>query len=578
MAVRKKSRTSESRALAVIDHTQGPVVRSMGGALEGAERTSKETLLWNPSRLSPDQIINGYRGEFGLKAESDLRGRDIVMNDGYAQGIVDINRDNIVGVQYKLNAQPNYNILSRQVSKSFDEEWAQEYQEYLEEKFNLVSESRGCYLDAAEQLTFTGIIRLAIAGYCYTGEVVQTAEWFDRSYRPFKTAVQTVSPTRLSNPHNTIDTRFLRNGVVRDIYGKPTGYWFRQGYPTEFYDPRAYTWKLVQSQKPWGRRQVIHIRDTIQPDQTRGISELVAILAQMRMTKKFQQITLQNAVINASYAATIESELPTEVIAAAMGSSENPHVPMGDQYLGFIRKYLVGLQEYLSNANGIAVDGAKMPHLFPGTKLNARPLGTPGGVGTEFEVSLLRHIAAGLGISYEEFAKDFSRTNYSSARASLMTTEKHMMAKKKFVADRDADEIFLLWLEEEFNSGKPPPLPRNQDYSVFYEPWAKECFSACDWIGSGRGQIDPLKETQASVLKINSGLSTHEIEISKAGGDWRKYFRQLSREQQLATELGINLNLNSQLSNPLTGTTIDADETTAEGTAEGNSKVSGGQK
>jgi len=63
----------------------------MGGALEGAERTSRDTMLWHASRLSPDQIINR------VKEEADQRGREMVTNDGYAQGVVDTYRDNIVG-------------------------------------------------------------------------------------------------------------------------------------------------------------------------------------------------------------------------------------------------------------------------------------------------------------------------------------------------------------------------------------------------------------------------------------------------------------------------------------------------
>ena len=56
--------------------------------------------------------------------------------------------------------------------------------------------------------------------------------------------------------------------------------------------------------------------------------------------------------------------------------------------------------------------------LFPGTKLNMTPMGTPGGVGTSFEASLHRNIAAALGVSYEEYSRDYSQTNYSSARTS----------------------------------------------------------------------------------------------------------------------------------------------------------------
>jgi len=62
--------------------------------------------------LSPDQIINR------VKEEADQRGREMVTNDGYAQGVVDTYRDNIVGSQYRLNSQPNWQVLQASILDS----------------------------------------------------------------------------------------------------------------------------------------------------------------------------------------------------------------------------------------------------------------------------------------------------------------------------------------------------------------------------------------------------------------------------------------------------------------------------
>lgn len=565
----RRRRRSQSRALTV---TAAPrEVVAFGGGLEGAERTSTETMRWKPSRLSADQVINGFGGNglFAPKTEADFRGRDTVMNDGYAQGIVDINRDNIVGNQFRVNAQPIFTILQNELSRSFDEVWAEEYQQAVEELFNLIADSNACWLDASRVCTFTGLVRLAVAGFVYTGEVLSTAEWIRQNDRPFNTAVQMISPMRLSNPNGAIDTGTLRNGVEKDQWGKPIAYWIRNAFPTEFYQGvDAFNWTRVAAEKPWGRRMVIHIKDTIQPSQTRGIAGLVAVLKQMRMTKKFQEVVLQNAVIDASYAATIESELPSETIAQMMGAGQ--HDP-ATNFMGFLHTYMAGLQGFMENANAVKLDGVRIPHLFPGTKLNARTLGTPGGVGTEFETSLLRHTAAGLGISYEELANDFSKTNYSSGKASMLKTKKHMMARKKFVADRYADEIFSLWAEEALSNGALP-MPRNYDYRVLYLPSGvqnavvKEALFNCDWVGAGQGQIDELKETQAALLRINGGLSTHEIEIARQGGDWRKTFKQIAREKKLSGELGIDFSLAAEKSGAASGQQVmkDAKGVTAE--------------
>jgi len=530
-----------------------PEVLALGGALEGAEHLSRETMLWNADRRSADQIING------VKDEADFRGRETITNDGWGQGVVDTFRDTIVGNQYRVNSTPNWEVLTHLYGSRYDEVWAEEYQTIAESMFNLIGESNASWFDAQRRLTVSGLIRLGIAGFVYTGEVIATAEWVRETGRPFNTAIQMVSPTRLSNPDGKMDDARLRRGVQRDSRGKPIGYWIRVAHPTEYwYGTDTYSWTFVPVEKPWGRRQVIHIADQVQPDQTRGISQLVAVLKDMRMTKRFHEIVLQNAVVNASYAATIESDLPREVVAAAIGAGSTGDATAS--FLNVIGGYLSSMEKYVSRADAIAVDGAKMPHLFPGTKLNVRTLGTPGGVGTDFEVSLLRHIAAGLGIGYEELASDFSRSNYSSARASMIGTHKHMLAKKKFVADRLADEIYSLWVEEWLAAGNLP-LPRGETRDIFYKPFGKECLVSCDWIGMGRGQIDPLKETQAALLLVRANMSTREAEIAKFGGDWKRTFRQLAREKKLAEELGLDLTEDATKDGSENTQTVMQDET-----------------
>lgn len=176
----------------------------MGGGLQGAERASRETMRWQPTMRSPDQVIN-Y-----AKPMADARGRDMVQNDGYAMGAVNVHKDSIVGANYRLNAQPNWKIIGA------DEKWAEEFQQYYEARFNLLAESEHCWLDAAGVNTFTGMIRLAVGGFVFTGEALATAEWKRGAGRPCKTAIQLVSPDRLCNPDGMPDDRQWRRGVRKD--------------------------------------------------------------------------------------------------------------------------------------------------------------------------------------------------------------------------------------------------------------------------------------------------------------------------------------------------------------------------
>ena len=188
-------------------------------------------------------------------------------------------------------------------------------------------------------------------------------------------------------------------------------------------------------------------------------------------------------------------------------------------------------------------------------------------MGTDFEASLLRHVAAGLNVSYEELAKDYSKVSYSSARASIANTGRFMAARKKFCADRHATEIYTAWLEEQINAGELP-LPRGVKPDIFYQPYMKDALTRCSWIGTGRGQIDEMKETQAAMLRVQSGLSTYETECARLGFDYREVFQQLSREQKSIEELGLNVSMNAE--KPGAGA--------SQGTMQDNTQAAGGSE
>ena len=505
---------------------------SFGGAVEGAERLKRETVNWNPSRVSPDRAINTIR------TEADARSRDMMMNDGYTQGVVRLQKDSIIGGVFRLNAKPDYRTIYGKDTAAAAE-YGEELAAIAESRFNLAAESEDCWFDAAGMNTFTGLLRLQVGAYLYTGDCFETVEWQDSdTQRPFKTNFQLVAPQRVNNPDGRDDEAGLRRGIEIDGRGRPKAFWVQDGYTNDFYAGEYGTrWKRVPERKPWGRRQVLFMRDTSLIDQTRGMSEMVAALAHMRMTKKFSEITLQRAVVDATYAAAIESELPNPEIVAAMGGGQ-------DGWTSAIGSYMGMLQEYLGGSENIQIDGVQMPHLFPGTKLNLQGVSAPAGVGSDFEASQMRRIAATLGVSYAELTRDFTKGSYSSAKAEVALAERTATVKKKVCAERLATQRYQLWFEEEMAAGNLP-LPPGKNRTDFYRPMMKDAYTRCSWIGTGRGQIDELKETQAAMLRIKAGLSTFEEECAKLGRDYREVFAQRAKEDKHQKKLGLTFTLDA---------------------------------
>lgn len=489
------------------------------GAYEAASRTSNELALWHAPLQSADMEI------IPDKQVMDTRTRDMLRNDAYVRHGAVVYKDSVVGEHFMLNSKPEFKILG------LDEVWAEEFQEEVEIKFNLAAESLSNYFDASSMNTLTGLTRLAVGIYAAGGEVLAIAQWLRESGRPFNTAIQMIDLDRLSNPNGEMDTPRLRGGVQRNQYGAPTGVHIRTAHPTDWTDTDNFRWQFVPMTKPWGRQQVIYLMDQWRPDQTRAVSGMVAALKEMKMTRKFRDIVLQSAVLNATYAASIESELPTDVVLQQIGGTDAAAVTK------YAASYLGAIAQYTRNSRALQIDGVKIPHFYPGTKMKLQNAGTPGGLGSDFEQSMLRYIAASLGISYEQLSKDYTQANYSNIRAANAETDKRMRVVKKHVADRFAGTIYRLWLEEQLNKGMIESMPRNAPN--WYEGLNKDAYSACDWIGASRGQIEELKETQAAVLRVNNGISTREMELARMGQDYRKVFRQLSREKKLAEDLDL---------------------------------------
>lgn len=533
-----------------ISELVGPEWRDMAfqGAYDGASRIDKDLALWTPPLISADSE------QLPDKTMLDARSRDMHRNNPHAFTATEVHKDSIVGAMYVLNSRPRADVLG------WDEERAEAFQKEVEGKFQTWVESEHRWVDASRKLDLTEMVRLAVGVFVFGGEFLATAEWMGQSRREFRTAVQLIDCDRLMTPYEHMHNPFVRGGIKHDKWGGAISAYIRKHHPFDYFgnvmQPDQLDFQEVGFYKPWGRQQVLHAQDHQRIDQSRAVSRMTAGLRDMAIGQKFRDITLQNAVVNATYAASIESELPTEVVMSQIGAGNT-----GDAVANYAESFLGAINEYVGSSKHMRIDGVKVPHLFPGTKLNMTPAGTPGGVGQDFEASLLRTTARMLGISYEELTGDFTNSNYASFRGAVMTTWKHMQSQKKVLADRVANFVYRLWLEEAINADQIETFRASEAATLYTNGHQNLRFDAlcrAEWIGAARGQIDELKETQAATLRIKFGLSTHEDELARLGKDWRPVYAQLAREKKMRDELGIDLMEDNSV-NAASGDTREAD-------------------
>lgn len=514
-----------SHAVSVAPPPAESAVAAGGGVAYDGSSIHDQLATWSPALRSADSDL------LFEKPRLDGRARDMLRNDGYIAGGAAVHKDSIVGEEYRLNAKPSSKLLYG----TDDEAWDDEASEEIEMKFRMYAESPLCWPDAQRVNTLTGLVRMAVGVHVAGGEVLGAAMWKDDG-RPFASNLLMIDADRLSNPRNgsTYDWR-LRAGVERDKHGAPIAYHIRNAHPS---DPRAAgladpnTWTRVRRFNSWGRPQILHIYETMRPDQSRGVASMAAALQEMRMLKHFRKTELQRAIIAATYAANIETEFPAEA-AMAMGAGQGSE----NGYINALMELMAAQAEFQSNAKNVHMEGAKIPVFMPNTKLRIQNPGAQSPAGADFEASMLRYISAALGVSYEELSRDYTKTNYSSARASIGKSLQGMRPRKRLVADTTANFVYRLWMEEVLNYNDLECFKRRRTPS-FYERQNAEFFCNAEWTGAGVPMIDPMKETQADLLAIKGGLMTQETAVAKRGGDFRTVKRQIRRERMMDEALG----------------------------------------
>ncbi|MCL2829412.1 MAG: phage portal protein [Betaproteobacteria bacterium] len=506
-----------AQTLRLLDAHGQPLTPSASSGGYTAARAGRELASWSPALRSPDADL--------LPDLPMLQARthDLARNYALVAGGMQVQLDNIIGGGLKLCAKPDYLALG--VTPDWAEEWARN----VEARFRLYADDLQCYCDVTRRQNLSGLIGLAYRSFLTTGEILAVAEWLPRHPARYATALRIVDPARLTNPYGLSDTDTLRGGVELDRHGAPSAYHIRSALPSDArFGADTCTWRRVPRETPWGRAQIIHLFEPERPGQTRGKAGIVAGLAKAKMLEKFQGISLEAAIVNAMYTAVIESEFNFGQAADAMGKEDANK---------FAQDVLGDMANFHAEAP-VKLDGVKIPHLYPGERLVFTPANHPGPNFGEFEKSTLRHLAAAFGISYEQLARDYSETNYSGARAGMIEAWKFFSARRKQIAGLFATQIYTLWLEEAIDRGEVELPPGAPDFYTASTAWAR-----CDWIGPGRGHIDPLKEGKATQLEMQMGTLTLEEACAERGLDWEETLVQISREQKRIRELGIGLNL-----------------------------------
>ena len=489
---------------------------------QAAEWQTQEMGAWLPWIRSPDAEINQFRDRMVA------RSRDLTRNDGFATGGVTRILDNSVGASLRLSASPDYRALAVTTGKAFDMTWADEFRKAAEALWRSYANDIGHYNDVARQLTVSQQQRLGLRHKLIDGEDLFITYWMPervgRGGAKYATAFLLVDPDRLSNPYQAMDSEYMRNGVELDRYGVPVAYHIRKAHQNDWYATiDSMTWERVEREDSDGWRRVIHDFERDRAGQNRGIGVFTPVLSHAKMLARYYGIELQAAALAASIGTYVTSPYDPSEVMDAVG---------GDQELGNYQK----LRGDWNDERPAMFNGVRVSALAPGEDIKSLSSDHPHNGFTDFAHEMQRAIASALGVSAEQISQDWTQTTYSSARAALLESWKTLVRRRQEFAVGTATPMYAVWLREAMERGQLP-LPNGAPDFI-------ECateYSACSWLGPARGWVDPVKEPQGSILKMDAGLSTLKQECAEQGTDWEEQLDQRQIELKAYKDRGIPL-------------------------------------
>lgn len=466
-----------------------------------------------------------YRNDVGIA-------REISRTDPFGVNAVRTKRSSVIGQGLTLDLRPDYTALG--VTAEAAAEWSKEY---LAE-FNSWSNSAHFECDAQRKQTMTGLMWTIYDSLFVSGEAAIVMK-FKKGFGPYETCLHLIEPERISTPFTMASTPGIRLGVERDLEGAPLAYHVSERIlaPFETYGMMSSVnmkWTRVPRYTKWGRPQVIHSFNHLRPDMTRGISVFASVIKNMRMLKEYSQAELQSAIVQATYAAVIKTELDYKDAMTVAGAMDPKTLGAygGNPLAAGMFEYLKLLGPFYGEL-GLQYQGGKIPHLAPNDSLEVLRSTHPNNNFLGFEGAMLRQLCAGLGIDYPALSKNYAEVNYSGARAALADVWRTYLTERVHISQTIGMPVVMCHMEEALLKGRIKMLGKM--------PWmeARQYLVRGGFVGWGKPTIDPDKEGKGRRLGLDMGLTTHARLAAEDGEDFDALITERALEEAAMKKAGL---------------------------------------
>lgn len=433
---------------------------------EGAGK-SKRLSRWRAPATGPNDALIG-----GLTTLRN-RARDLRRNNPYAAKAIQVISSNVVGV----GIQTQFRGENLDAVKALEAEW------------KLWAESRAIDFDGRNDIY--GIQRLIMEAVAESGEVLVRRRVNRRLPMPLQ--YQVLESDFLDTTKTEVATsgNYIIQGIEFDAQGRRIAYHLYESHPGETGDINS-KFTLKSNRVP--ADQILHIFRQDRPGQARGITWLAPVIVRLKDLDDYEDAQLLRQKIAACFTAFVRD------LSADITDEDEECDPLSE-------RVEPGLIEMLPP--GKTVEFSKPPEV---TGYN------------DYTSTVLRSIAAGIGLTYEALTGDLSRVNFSSARLGWLEFGRNLK----------------VWREGVMISHCLTPFA---DDFLNYQSLMGRSIDGISYIhvAPNREMIDPTKEVPATVDAIKAGLMTLSDAIMATGQDPQAHLEQYKKDMDNLDVLGLKL-------------------------------------
>ena len=458
------------------------------------------------------------------------RSRMLYMDEPYATSALKTIRTNAIGTGLRLKPRLNRDILHMANGE------ADILERQIQHEFHMWACNKN-HCDSLGVNDFYELQQLAFLSSLMSGDVFCLIEkdFKKDPSNPYPLRLRVIEADRVSTPldadnYNYISPgvstvvsktkagNIIRNGIELDRKGKVVAYHICNAYPNEVpIDGSEKKWTRVLA---YGQRSklpnVLHVMNAERPEQYRGVPLLAQVIDPLEQLRRYTEAELTAAVIEACYTIVWKHADADDELNEAYGEGEE--VPHNEYEMQF--------------APGAVVDADI------DDEIQAIDPKRPSSGFKNFDESIATKIGAAIEVPKDVLMKSHS-SSYSASRASQLEANKTFKMYRGWFVSDFVQPVYEIWFNEAVASG------RIDAPGYFADPIIRAAYTNAEWVGPAMGQIDPVKEVTANVMKINNGLATHEdIATEMGAGDFDHIVDQLKMENDRLQDAAVNTEQN----------------------------------